>query len=135
MALLRWSKKYSVGVKALDFEHATFLRSLNRLHAAMIQGQGKSVTGPLLSSLSSRARCHFDSEESMMKAANYPGLAEHKQRHVEFALKIDELIAAFEQDGENLSILLLKFMREWLSDHVQKDDKEYGPWLNERGIQ
>lgn len=38
MALLRWNKKYSVGVSGLDSEHAAFLRCLNRLHAAMIKG-------------------------------------------------------------------------------------------------
>ena len=27
-----------------------------------------------------------------------------------------------------------RFMRDWISDHVQKEDKAFGPWLNDHGI-
>jgi len=134
MALLRWSKKYSVGVDAIDREHTNFFRGLNKLHAAMIQGKGKSVTGPLLRQLPAAARDHFATEESMMQAANYPGLAAHRALHSEFARHLDELVAQLEQGDRGLSILLLRFMRSWISDHVQKEDQAFGPWLNRHGI-
>jgi len=134
VALLRWSKKYSVGVSSADREHAAFLRSLNRLHAAMIQGMGKSVTGPILRSPPARARDHFASEESMMKSSNYPRLAAHLAEHEIFTRKLDELVTRLEEGDNSLSILLLPFMREWLADHIQKVDQAYGPWLNEHGI-
>jgi hemerythrin len=131
MALLRWNKKYSVGVNGLDSEHAAFLRSLNRLHAAMIKGQGKDVTGRLLRGLPDGARAHFASEELLMKNTNYPGLAEHRARHEEFARYLNELATLMERGERGLSILLLHFMREWITNHIQQDDKAYAPWLDE----
>jgi len=131
---LRWSKEYSVGVAAIDGEHAAFLRGLNKLHAAMIQGKGKSVTGPLLRKLPAAASKHFHSEESMMKATNYPGLAAHHALHLEFARHLDELVAHLQKGEKGLSILLLTFMRSWIADHVQKEDRAFGPWLNKHGI-
>lgn len=100
----------------------------------MIHGKGKTVTGPILSSLPAFARNHFASEESMMKASNYPRLAAHRAEHEVFTRKLDELIALLNDGDNSLSILLLPFMREWLSNHVQKDDLAYGPWLNAHGI-
>jgi hemerythrin-like metal-binding protein len=134
MALLRWSKKYSVGVVAVDREHAAFLKSLNQLHAAMIQGKGKPVTISLLRKLPDLARDHFASEESLMKAAHYPQLAEHHAKHEEFAERLNELVLCLKQGDNNPSILLLKFMREWITNHIQTEDQAFGPWLNDHGI-
>ena len=135
MALLRWTKKYSVGVNALDVEHAAFFRCLNKLHAAMMQGKGKSVTEPLLRSLPAGAFDHFASEELLMKTTNYPGLADHRARHEEFNRHLNELGALIERGDRGLSILLLTFMREWIASHIQKDDKAYAPWLHKHGVQ
>jgi len=134
MALLRWTKEYSVGVNALDRQHRAFLGNLNRLHAAMLRGRGKTVTGPLLRELSDYVRDHFATEESLMKATNYSGLLEHHARHEEFDRHLNELAALFERGDTGLSILLLTFMREWIAEHIQKDDKAFGPWLNDHGV-
>ena len=135
MALLRWSKKYSVDVKALDLEHAAFLRCLNRLHAAMIQGQGIGVPKRFLHRLPAGVRDHFAAEELLMKSTNYPDLAEHRSRHEEFTRQLNELATLMERGERGLSILLLTFMREWIANHIQQDDKAYAPWLNEHGVQ
>ena len=134
MALLKWTKKYSVGVDAIDKEHAAFLGGLNKLHSAMLLGQGKRVTGPLLQKLPVAARHHFATEESMMKDANYPGLAAHRDTHQQFARHLDELVALHEHGDRSLSILLLRFMRRWISDHVQTEDRAFAPWLKKHGI-
>jgi len=34
-----------------------------------------------------------------------------------------------------LSIDLFNFLRDWLTTHIQKEDKEYGPCMIQHGIQ
>ncbi len=34
-----------------------------------------------------------------------------------------------------LNIQLLRFLSDWLTKHIQHEDKEYGPWLNRHGMQ
>ena len=51
MALLKWSKKYSVNVNLLDDQHAEFVRAMNEIHAAMLSGRGQDVTAPMLDRL------------------------------------------------------------------------------------
>jgi hemerythrin len=29
---------------------------------------------------------------------------------------------------------MLKFLRDWLSNHVVEEDQKYQPWLNEHGV-
>jgi hemerythrin-like metal-binding protein len=115
MALLNWRRKrYSVGVPALDSQHAAYIRCLNKLHAAMIRGEGRSVTGPLLRNLILGARDHFSAEEELMTSTNYPGLVHHPAEHRAFAAKLEELIERHEQGETIVSIPLLRFMRDWL---------------------
>jgi hemerythrin len=113
-------------------EHAAFLRSLNKLHSAMIQGKEKSVTGALLRELPASVRDHFATEESLMKSTNYPRLAEHRARHEEFTRQLNEFVTLLERGDRGLSILLLVSMREHISAHIQKDDQAYVPWLTEQ---
>lgn len=134
MALLTWSNKYSVGVKVLDNQHAAFLRMLNELHGAMMKGQAQAVVGPLLRKLVNYAREHFSTEERLMETAKYPGLAKHREEHRELTGKIAEFVGRFDRGEDSLNIHLLNFLRDWLNNHILKEDHQYGPWLNEHGV-
>ena len=74
MALMTWSSKYSVGVKALDNQHQTMMKILNELHAASMLGKAQEVAGPLLDTLTSLANEHFSAEEKLMESVKFPGL-------------------------------------------------------------
>ena len=134
MALMTWNSKYSVGVNALDGQHTVLFGLVNDLHAAMMKGQAQSLTGPLLRKLVEYTHTHFSAEEQMMAAAKYPGLADHRTRHRELIKQVEEYANRFESGEITLSLDLLKFLRNWLSDHIQKVDHQYGPWLNEHGL-
>lgn len=123
-----------MGVTKLDAQHGAFLGELNKLHAAMMRGQGKSVTGPLLRNLIAGARQHFSEEEELMSSTGYPGLAHHSAEHQQFDRYLEELNARHEQGENSLSIPLLRFMRDWLSTHILQEDREYGPWLHKHGV-
>jgi len=134
MVLLTWNTKYSVGVKALDDQHTILFGLLNDLHSAMMKGEAQRVTGPLLRKLVNYTHTHFTSEEKMMEATEYPGLAAHRAQHRELMNQVQDYSARFERVEVTLSFKLLIFLRDWLTAHIEKDDRQYGPWLNERGI-
>jgi len=135
MALLTWNSKYSVGVKALDTQHTVLFDILNDLHGAMMKGQGQSLTGPLLRKLVNYTRDHFSAEEAMMAAANYPGLAGHRTKHRDLTKQVEEYAARYDQGEITLSLPLLNFLRDWLTNHILQVDREYGPCLNQHGMQ
>ena len=134
MPLLTWNDSFSVGVRAIDSQHSTLVAILNELYDAMMQGHAKKVTGPLLHKLIKYTREHFTAEEAMMSAAKYPGLAGHHREHEKLTKQVGEYAVRFERGECTVNIELLKFLRTWLTDHIQHTDKAYGPCLVQHGI-
>ena len=134
MALLAWESKYSVGVQSIDKQHTVLFDILNELHSAMMQGQAQQAAGPLLQRLVDYTRNHFSSEEALMAKAQYAGLAQHKIKHQELLKQVDEFVARHKRREATLNVHLLTFLRDWLTQHIQCEDRDYGPCLVAKGI-
>jgi len=133
MALLTWNSTYSVGVQRMDEQHTVLFGMLNDLHEAMMKGQAQKIAGALLRKLAAYTHEHFAAEESMMVASEYAGLAQHRTLHRDLTKQVDEFAARYERGETSLNLQLLNFLRDWLSNHIQNEDKKYGPWMNEHG--
>jgi hemerythrin-like metal-binding protein len=135
MALLRWdNSRYSVGVKFVDGQHHILFGLINDLHDAMLRGEAKSQMGELLRKLAEYTQTHFTAEEKMMAAAKYPGLADHQLKHRDLIKQVQEFSSRFEKGELALTLDLMNFLRDWLTNHIQKVDHDYGPWLNQHGL-
>jgi hemerythrin len=102
---------------------------LNELHAAMMQGQVKYVTGSLLDKLAKYTRSHFEAEESMMEMADYPGLEQHKTKHQQLLQQVNDFVVRYQRGEGTLDVHLLIFLRDWLTHHIQVEDHAYGPYM------
>jgi hemerythrin len=129
MPLLAWNDSYSVGVKTIDQQHSALFGIVNELHAAMMKGQARSAVGPLLDKLVKYTLEHFAYEERMMQAANYPGLATHRAHHADLARQVGEFMTRYKRGDLSLNIELLHFLSDWLTKHIQHEDKLYGSFL------
>jgi hemerythrin len=134
MALVVWSDKLSVGVKAVDEQHTVLFDTINDLHAAMMRGQARAIVGELLDRLLLYTRNHFSDEERMMESAGYPDLPQHQVLHRNLTKQVEDYIARYQNGDLTLSLDLSSFLSNWLKSHIQSDDQSYGPWLNEHGV-
>lgn len=134
MALMTWNDSFSVGVKAMDEQHKGLVKTLNELHAAMIAGQAKAVCGDLLKTLVKYTRDHFAAEETLMRRAQYQQFAAHREQHKNLTGQVETFVKRYERAETSLNIDLLLFLRDWLATHIQKSDRDYGPWLNQHGV-
>jgi hemerythrin-like metal-binding protein len=133
MALLNWNRSYSVGVLKIDSQHTILFAILNDLHAAMLKGQAQSLTGPLLHQLADYTQTHFSAEEAMMENAKYPGLADHQIKHRELVKQVEDYLLLYDKGEVSLNLKLLDFLRDWLTNHIQKVDMAYSACLIQRG--
>ncbi|HTW81382.1 MAG TPA: bacteriohemerythrin [Terracidiphilus sp.] len=133
MPLLTWNDSLSVGVGSIDSQHAVLVGILNDLYDAMMKGHARDVTGPLLRKLINYTRDHFAAEEAMMASAKYTGLAGHRYEHQVLTKQVSDYAARFERGEYTVNIDLLKFLRNWLTNHIQHSDKKYGPCLIQHG--
>lgn len=134
MTLLSWSDKYSVGVKSLDDQHTAIMALLNELYAAILKGNANAQGGLMLNKLVAFAREHFQAEESLFEATQYPAAAWHSARHQELLQQVDEYMARYRQGDRTLYLELLRFMRDWLSKHLLEEDQKYSAWMRSHGI-
>jgi hemerythrin-like metal-binding protein len=117
----------------MDDQHTVLFGMLNDLHDAMMKGEAQKIAGPLLRKLAAYTHEHFTAEEAMMAASGYAGLAQHRVIHRELTRQVDEFAARYERGEGALNLQLMNFLRDWLTNHIQKEDQKYGPWLNEHG--
>lgn len=129
MAFMTWNDSYSVGVKTIDQQHAGLFAMVNELHSAMMNGQAKEVVGPLLEKLVKYTVEHFDYEERMMQAAKYPDLEAHRKHHANLKQQVGDFMARYKRGDGTVNIELLKFLSNWLTKHIQREDKQYRPFL------
>jgi len=134
MALFSWNSSYSVGVAAIDRQHAGLFAIINDLYDSMMARQAQSVTAPLLKKLLKYTEEHFLYEERAMESTKYPGLAAHRVLHNNLTNQVKDFISRFERGEAALNIELLSFLRDWLAKHIQHEDKGYGPWMNEHDV-
>jgi len=134
MAFLTWSSKYSVGVQSMDNQHTVLFGILNDLHEAMMKGHAQKTAGALLRKLVDYTKEYFTAEEGLMAASGYAGLAQHRALHRALTKQVDEFAACYSRGESTLNAKLLNFLRDWLSKHIQDEDKKYGPCLNEHDL-
>jgi hemerythrin len=134
MALLTFDKTYSIGIQSIDDQHSSLFDSLNELHAAMLKGQDKSVTGRLLDDLLAYTRSHFSAEESMLAKVRYPGLAKHHAIHLRLTAQVADYAERYKRGEAALSVHLINFLRDWLTNHILREDRAYSGWLRQAGV-
>ena len=134
MKLYEWTDKYSVGIKNLDEDHQGLFDLVNQLFEAMSHGKGREILSETLNKLISYTRTHFKREEIFFTSTNYPEFKEHKKQHDLFIEKITELKKQFDQGNQNISIDLIKFLSDWLINHIIILDKKYTEHLKKFGV-
>ena len=130
MALITWSDSYSVNSPEMDAQHKKLVAMINDLHDAMKDGHGKEALGRTLDGLIDYAGIHFADEERLMVKVNFAELPAHKLEHEAFVKKALKLQADFHTDQVVLSFTVMEFLKDWLVNHILKNDKKYGETLH-----
>ena len=135
MAFLNWSDEFDVGVAAIDEEHKQLLAIINRFYDGMSTGASEQTLYSIFNELLDRTKAHFEHEEEYFATTQFPLAAEHEKLHE----NLTSQIATLQQNdiGKNDTarpLGLTYFLKSWLLDHIQNDDKKLGAHLNKLGI-
>ena len=134
MSLIQWDESFSVNVVEIDLQHKRLVEMLNELYEAMTVGKGKDILGEVIDGLINYAVIHFQTEEKYFAQFGYPQTESHKKEHSDFAKQVTEFKDNFAANKVNLSVDVMKFLSNWLRDHIKGSDKLYGPFFNEHGL-
>ena len=62
-----------------------------------------------------------------MAACNYPHLFAHKAQHADLVRKAMVLHEKFASGNQHLNMKVMFFLKDWITNHIQKNDKDYMP--------
>ena len=132
--LIEWNAKYSVGISSIDTQHQKLIGFINDLHAAMASGKASSVVEKTLDGLVAYTISHFGYEEGLMRTHRYPELDEHKAEHVKLVGTVKRLQQDLRDGKIAISLELMRFLKNWLVEHIAGVDKKYTAHLVAAGL-
>jgi hemerythrin len=134
VGLLTWSRVSSVGVRAMDQQHGVLMDTLHDIRQAVLQGAGRERVTRELSRLLEFTRQHFLSEERLLEHMGFPALEQHREAHAKMIEKFERLLESAKHGNGAQMQAAAAAPHEWFAEHVEQLDRNYGEWLNERGI-
>lgn len=135
MPIMKWSEELSVGIGEIDNQHKRLIELINSLHDAMLAKQGKQAISGILDELAAYTVYHFQNEEKYMEKFGYPGYQVHKHEHEGFVLKVGSFQKDYNDGKLGLSIEIMNFLRDWVSNHIKGTDKKYSKTFQDNGLQ
>jgi len=132
MKNLEWQNEYSVGVEEIDDQHRSLLNTINTILEEQRVRYDASKFSPALYSLIHYAYTHFATEERYLLKVHFPDLKQHVLEHIDFIMKTLSLALKVESSGDEPRLELLRYLKEWYSNHVLGTDRKYIPFLTSK---
>lgn len=122
MPFVMWDKSFLLGVEQLDQHHKHLVGLLNKIYDDYTTEVPSTTVGKALNELTDYAAYHFTAEELWMENQSYFKLDEHKEEHDRFSKRVSELQKDYHTGKLNLSLEILFFLKNWLTDHILNTD-------------
>jgi hemerythrin len=134
MTLITWTaEQFATNVSAHDREHQEIFRLLNVLGDSVASGD-RAAVGRDLDALIAYVAQHFAAEEANFEKYGYPAAPGHKDEHDKLVATALDLQKKFHAGEAEVTADTAAFLVDWLTNHIPKVDKLYGPYLNEKGV-
>ena len=126
MPLVEWFKSFDLGIEEFDEHHRHLVGLLNIVFDVFMGGAGHEALRAVLDELINYATYHFTAEEHWMGVHDYPQLTQHCEEHGQFSSKVREIQEDFRNGKTKLSLEVMHFLKNWLTNHILRTDAEYG---------
>jgi methyl-accepting chemotaxis protein/hemerythrin len=134
MSLFVWDAKYSVNISEIDRQHQRLFALFNELYQAMQDGHGNEVIDKVLTSVLDYTVYHFAYEEKLFQQYGYPDEAAHRAEHARLAEQAKTLAQKLRAGQSHVTMATLKFLCDWLNNHILGSDKKFAPFLIGKGV-
>lgn len=123
--LIEWTPSLELGIADIDNQHRKLVEIMNRLNAAMREGNSRSMVAPLVDELADYTRYHFGFEEEYFDQRGYRDSAAHKETHRRFVAEVGQFKTRIKQGSMGVGVEVMNALREWLVKHILVADRKY----------
>lgn len=124
MAFFEWSADLEIDGADIDQDHRQLIDLINQLHQFTVDGQGREIVGEVLEQLLTYTEQHFQREERLMVSLGFPDVQQHQRKHEELTARMRELQQLHQAASMAVPSLLSSTLRDWLSLHIRRSDRE-----------
>ncbi|MBI5927121.1 MAG: hemerythrin family protein [Aquabacterium sp.] len=129
MAYFEWADDLVIDRGPIDQDHRHLIDLVNELHTATSRGCGHEVVGDILDRLSQYTHEHLRREEQVMASVGFPHLEGHQRGHGKFVADLESLQTKYEHGSITTAAQLSALLRDWLSLHIRRSDRELRNYL------
>ena len=129
--LIAWDDKFLIGEETIDAQHKELVRLTNEFYDGVQMGGllAKVFFMQTVKGAVHYIKTHFVTEEGIMEKADYPFLEEHKKQHEAFVNEVAVQIKAIETRDNPDSASFVKFLMNWVLNHIAHSDKGFSAYL------
>jgi len=131
--LLEWTSNDSVGHRLIDDQHKGLYQLYNRLVINVYcQCPDLNIIAIDSAEFYRILAAHCDQEEDIMRALKYSSISKHVEHHRFYIKSLRDLLT----DNPNPAALRISttYLRSIITDHVDRDDRDFGTFLSSHGI-
>lgn len=128
--------------RALYDEYAVVFETLNELQAAVVdprmETRAQASAGLLLHKLADHTCRHLLTEEAILRARGFPGLARRQAEDREMTRMVAEYLAGYESGEISIEADFLNALRNWLMAHIEATSRDFASecsWAGDRPVQ
>jgi hemerythrin len=126
---LQWRDQLSVGNDLIDDDHRYLIDIINKVEVSM-KANNRVELITILNELEHYGQTHFDREEVVAKAVGYPNAEQLHNSHTELIGSLAKLKNELGDTWtEEKQVQFNGFLRDWLIQHVIKEDIPMKPWM------
>ena len=132
MPFIDWKSTFELGIENFDEHHKHLVGLINKIYDDFTTEAPSEEVGLVLEELISYASYHFSAEENWMEMQKYPMLVQHVTEHEKFCNTVIRFWQDYNLGKIVLSLDILTFLKNWLTDHILKTDFEYALFIASR---
>ena len=118
-----WQQANNTGIPIIDEQHRGVVSTINSLYYFLGHGDASVAFEPTMDVLNHYTSLHFMTEEALMRASGFAGVAEHIAHHNDFMNRVRSM--ARYRASEDQVTELLEFLKDWWLNHINQNDREY----------
>jgi len=120
---MEWKPEHSVGIREIDDQHKKVIEIIARIERSINNQRGWREIVYDVVDLRVFGRNHFEFEEGLMRMYGFQEYEKHAQEHQYFFTRLAEIESKSTYGLAESE--LLKFLRDWLKNHILQEDKDY----------
>jgi hemerythrin-like metal-binding protein len=133
---IAWSDRMVTGIAQVDAQHRYLVDTLSDANVKLLVDRDGALLADIAKGLLNYAIMHFETEEDLMRRYGYvaahPDVARaHIAQHRQFSRQVVAVCDQLREKRPISNVEVLKYLNEWLRNHVLGIDQKLGAFVRE----